>query len=211
MIRREFSDDALFFDHTAPLIVRAMGVVLGLVNGLMLLSGLLFLFAGQLFGLGFVVLGGLGVTLALAMNFGRHTQRLDRETIVQTWSLLVPIKRRVVRVADIDALVVTRSYRRVKYSVVIVDQLIAVGPTTTCALISSGVPEFASDVETIARLLAKPIRDERNLDTRALVRGTQLKALPIALAILSVIFCMIGIVVFTLLAIQHGPSGEFRP
>lgn len=211
MIRRDFSDDALFFDHSPPVVVRLLGAVTAVVNGFMAFAGVMVVSGGQPLGLGLFVLGLAGVLFATAMIFGGHTQRFDREAITQTWSILVTLKRRVVRLTDIDALVVTRTYRRVKYSVVTVDQLIATGPTTKCALLSSGTPEFTSDVETVARFLGKPIRDERNLDTRALVRETQLQALPIALAITIVLVCVIAMGVFTLMAIQHGPSGEFGP
>lgn len=205
MIARTFTDEALSFRHTPPPLVRGLGTMTLLVNGGMGAAGSMLVSRGQLFGAALALLGGLGVLFALGMIAGVYTQRIDARVIRQTFSLFMPVYTRETRVADVEALVLARTYRRVKYSVVILDQLLAVGKHVRIALLSTGDTEFASDVTHVSRFLGLPVRDERERDTRKMVRDTQWKALPVALAISAVLVCMLSGGVIALFAIEQGP------
>jgi hypothetical protein len=206
VIARTFTEDTLSFRHTPPPLVRGLGTMTLLVNGGMGTAGLVLASHGQLLGVALALLGGLGVLFALGMIAGAYVQRIDRSVIRQTWSLLVPVYTRETRVADVEALVLARTYRRVKYSVIILDQLLAVGRDVRIALLSTGNAEFASDVARLTRFFGLPVRDERERDTRKMVRDTQWKALPVALAISAVLVCVLSGGVIALLAIERGPA-----
>lgn len=207
MIARTFTDDALVFHHTPPGLVRGLGAITLLVNGGMVLAGVLLLLRAQLLGIALTLLGSLGAVFGLVMIFGGRMQRIDRTRITQTWSFVVPVHTRRIEVASLRSLVLARTYRRVKYSVVVIDLLLAVrADDARVQLCASGYPEFGSDVDAIVRFLGLPVRDERERDIRKMVRDTQWKALPVALALALVLICLAGVLALTIVSMQNGPS-----
>lgn len=204
MISRARSPGRLHLVHTPPGLVRALGAITLVVDLAMAGAGVALVRSGHVLGVALVLLGATGVLFALGMLLGRREQVFTRDAITQTWFLGARVHTRAIAVADVEALVLTRTYRRVKESVTVLEQLHARGPALHVALLTSDDARFGEDVEAIARLLERPVRDERVRDVRKMVSDTQARARPVALAAALVLVCVAAAASLTIALAAEG-------